>query len=296
MSVISQKSDNEIISSNLTEVSDRQKKLNKLRISQAWEVLSNIKTILPHPGSAADAVSVISHYFTESGWLGRFSIRDKVLICRRLMEVLRESGYEPGELLFPAPAPSDNSVVSYVDNQFSAAAYDIFSSHISGAVPRKYSSFTEMCDSTASGETDACILPIENTSDGKLLSFYSLIDRSDLKISNICDVYSEDDSRRTRYALLRRSMRRPEGESGELYFEFSFCPTPGFTVAEILHAAVLTGLVVYRIDSVPLKYNESNFIFHPVLLGNIDDILVYTLFLALNSAQYTPVGLCSLMT
>ncbi len=296
MSDLSQKSDNEIISENLSEISGRQDKLNSLRIFEACEILRNIKSALPRPGAVTETVNFISHYFSESGWLGRFSTKDKILICRKLSKVLSEAGYEPGDLLFPAPPASDSSVIAYVDNQYSAAAYEILSSSVKGATPRICGSFTEMCDSTSSGETEACILPIENTSDGKLLSFYSLIDRSDLKISNICDVYSEDESRRTRYALLRRSLRRLDDEVNELYFEFSFCPTPGLTVDEILHAAVLADLVIYRIDSVPLRYSESNFIFHPVLLGNIENILVYTLFLSLNSAQYTPVGVCSLMS
>ena len=135
---------------------------------------------------------------------------------------------------------------------------------------------------------------------------YSLIERHDLKISALCDITNEDDTKRTRYALLRQISRPDAGipkGSGEdagtgdnnIYFEFSFSPTPGITLDEILHATVLCGLKIYRVDSVPLRYNESNFIFHIVLLGSLEDIVTYSVFLPLCLAQFTPVGVCRLL-
>ncbi len=296
MNFIEYTSSNEIISDNLSEIAEHQNKLNRLRILQAYEILDSIKPLLEKSVGVSDAVNAASHYFKESGWLGRFSTNDKVLACRRLRDIMREFGYDPGELLFPSALTlSGKTAFAYVDNPYSAAAYDIFSFHGSEADPRLYHSFTEMCDDTAAGLIDACIVPIENTSDGKLLSFYSIIDHADLKITAICDVYSDDESGRTRYALLRRNMLRPESKGADVYFEFSFCQTPGLTVDEILHAAVLSELTIFRIDSIPLSYNESNFIFHPVLLGRIENILVYSIYLFLCSAQFTPVGVFSLI-
>ncbi len=283
-----------VISGNLTEIWERQKKLDVLRLSQAYEILSRIELGIEGAGSAAEAVGSVSLAMREAEWLDRFTTEDKLIICRRLIMRLREAGYEPEDLLSPAREESCASTIAYVENQYSTAAYEIFTSKTPEARARIYNSFTEMCEDTAAGEVDACIVPIENTPDGKLLSFYSLIDRTDLKIAAACDLYGEDESRQTRYALLRRLIPSPGG-ADELYFEFSFAPTPTLAVDQMLSAALLLGLSLYRIDSVSLRYNQSNFILHPILQGNIESILVFALFLSLSAAQYSPVGLFELM-
>ncbi len=284
----------EIISGNLTEIWERQKKLDRLRLSQAYEILSRIAPEIDSAGSAVEAVGAISLAMREAEWLNRFTTEDKLIICRRAGNRLREAGYEPEDLLFTVRQEQGASTIAYVENQYSTAAYEIFTSKMPDARARIYNSFTEMCEDTAAGEVDACILPIENTPDGKLLSFYSLIDRTDLKISAACDLYGEDESRQTRYALLRRLIPSP-GSADELCFEFSFAPTPTLAIDQMLNAALILGLSVYRIDSVSLRYNQSNFILHPILQGDIESILVFALFLSLSAAQYSPVGLFELM-
>ncbi|HHT54806.1 MAG TPA: hypothetical protein GX011_07795 [Clostridiales bacterium] len=292
-------SDHEIIIANLDEIWERQRGLNRLRISQAYEILNQLAPSMRLAGSTAEAIGTAAACFGKSELLKKFSSRDRILICRRLSEMLGSFGFSSDELLFNHPDTPNGTRVAYVINRYSAEAFRIFSSHLPGAQPRIYNSFTEMCEGTASGKADACVIPIENTSDGKLLSFYSLIERFDLKTSALCDITNEDDTKRTRYALLCRHIIRPAAGTREgcdsIFFEFSFSPTPGITLDEILHAIVLCGLNIYRIDSAPLRYNESNFIFHIVLLGSLENIITYTVFLTLCLAQYTPIGVCRLL-
>ena len=294
-------SDHHVIIENLNEIWERQRGLNRLRISQAYEILNQLAPSLQLAGSATEAVGLASACFGESDLLRKFSSRDRINTCRRLSEMLNTFGLDPDELLFPSPEAQNGNGIAYVGNRYSEEAWRIFSSHFPGTGPHVYNSFAEMCEDTASGATDACIIPVENISDGKLLSFYSLIERHDLKISALCDITNEDDTKRTRYALLRRHICRPEaGDSDrgmyhDIFFEFSFSPSPGITLDEILHTTVLCGLKIYRVDSVPLSYNESSFIFHIVLLGSIEDIVTYAVFLQLCMAQYTPIGVCRLL-
>lgn len=306
MRYIIMSSDHQVIIENLNEIWERQRGLNRLRISQAYEILNQLAPSLQLAGSATEAAGIAAACFRESELLRKFSSRDRINTCRRLSEMLSAFGLNPDELLFPLPETQNENRIAYVGNRYSEEAWRIFSSHFPGAGPHIYNSFADMCGDTASGITDACIIPVENTSDGKLLSFYSLIERHDLKIAALCDITNEDDTKRTRYALLRRYICRPEGDKAggedrsvepyhDIYFEFSVSPSPGITLDEILHTTVLCGLKIYRVDSVPLSYNESSFIFHIVLLGSIEDIVTYVVFLQLSMAQYTPIGVCRLL-
>jgi prephenate dehydratase len=132
-------------------------------------------------------------------------------------------------------------------------------------------------------------VPIENTSDGKLANFYSIIDRYELKIWSTCEIESSDGDQVTRYALLTRRLIIPN--SDHCYVEFSFVSTQANTLRNIIEISSLLELSVHRIDSLPLRYNKSSFEISSVLYGTLDNILKFILFVKLNIPQHTVLGL-----
>ena len=284
-------SDNEsrrtdIIAANLRETAERLGRLERLRLLEGYELLSTLSGKMGQLGSPQNVIAAASMLFSSPELDGLFSLSDKVAICRRLVDMMRDSGLDPLELLFQQESEEPLRKVGYVDNPVTAAAGEILAPGCETVI---YHSFTEVCEDTAAGDCDACILPIENTADGKLLNFYSLIDRFDLKICMHCDIYSDNDNHRTRYALLRRGIYPPD-DSAELFLELGIS---GHPPEQLLSAAGLCSLNVHRVDSLPLHYSESDFTFTPVFKGQMCDILVFVVFLAFNHIQYSITGLSS---
>ena len=81
--------------------------------------------------------------------------------------------------IFSSSSPSK---ISYVKNNYSDAAFMRFSSLFKLPKVAYGASFEDACESVYNAASDYCILPIENAANGKLFSFYSLIDKYDLKI------------------------------------------------------------------------------------------------------------------
>lgn len=285
--------DAEIIAGNLRECRASLERLGRLRRLEAFELLGKISGQLADAGSASRAVALAAGEFGRPELRELFDMSDIIEICRRLLAIIRASGLDPLELLLPADTEGGVSRIGYVDNPITAAALELLSSPHPGCTGVRYSSFADMCEDTAAGGCDACILPLENTSDGKLLGFYSLIDRFDLKICSHCDIYSDDDTGRTRYALLRRSLCLPANEEAGIYFEIGFTGPSDIPHERLLCAAGLCRLSLCRVDSIPLRYSEPDFILTPVLHGSLEDILAYAAYLAFVHVRYNIAGISS---
>lgn len=267
-----------IVSSNLRYLTAKQRLLDELRQLEIGE--------LPLPVIGSSGLSGLIRWYHTHIPYRELTLADRVCICRRLLDIY---GDEAGPAVFSSGGESTAERITYVSNQYSEAAFRVFSAYTGTTDGRVCRSFSELCDDIGSGANDACIMPIESTSDGKLMSFYSLIDRFELKIVMTCDIESSDGAQITRYALLRRRVICPE--NGSPYcFEFSFTSSEGCPVNDILSAAALCDLHIYRIDSMPLRYNESVFVFYPILRGLAENIVVFALFLTLNLSQYNAVG------
>lgn len=239
-------------------------------------------------------------------------LRDIVRLWRRLNEgdapdaasrtelccrIYRE--YSPARLLFSRRDPlidylrsgeGTQPVISYVSNPYSEEARDRL---LGAARLREHGcrSFSELCDDIGSGSCDGCIIPLENTSDGKLMGFYSIIDRFELKIFRTCDIESSDGTQSTRYALLTRYACPPQGEAAEHYLEVSLPVTNGAALRQLADAAARMSLELCRIDSVPQHYDEASATHYLVLRGKRDALLCFLLYLRLEHSGHTLIGL-----
>ena len=151
--------------------------------------------------------------------------------------------------------------------------------------------FTAVCEEVYYGRADMCILPLDSSRDAKLISFYRLIGKYELRIVMSCDVPSGDGVM-TRYALLRKSAFLPsekQDKKGELFFEFSFVPDESSALCDVLTAAADCGLRLYKVDALPLTYTDSEFSYD-VILRCPETPEVFALYMSLAVPQYELLG------
>ncbi len=215
------------------------------------------------------------------------TVYDRISYLRSLASADRDALLS---LLFPDEPASLEIKIAYVPNTYSDAALEAMKPRLKNVSIRTCHSFSELWDEIDSGACNACIIPIENTTNGKLISFYTLIDRFEMKISLTYDIENEDGTQSTRFALLRRRIPLPQ-DTSDCLFEFSFSSSEDISLCELLRAAELCCLTLYRIDSLPRQYSQSVFAFHPIFGGSAENISAFILFLHNRLSEFTTVGI-----
>ena len=105
---------------------------------------------------------------------------DSIILCRELLmrkrsadELKRITAIGEGE----ETAAGTHGKIAYPKNKFNDAAFEYLSLAVSTPRAVYTSSINAACEAVAEGSCEFCILPIENSLDGKLFGFYSLLDR-----------------------------------------------------------------------------------------------------------------------
>ena len=220
---------------------------------------------------------------------------DKLTVCRFLAEEYRTKRINILEKLLGNESYGKAVKIAYFRNAYADAAFRIFSQVIEDPAAVYASDFSAVCEEVYYDRADMCMLPLDSSRDAKLISFYRLIDKYELSPIFSCDVTTPDGSVTTRYALLKKSPVLPKKKAADkcdrFFFEFSLIPDNGGTLCEVLSAAVKCGLTLYKVDSIPLTYNESEFSCDVILeVGDIKGLEVFVLFLSLAVPQYEPLG------
>ncbi len=276
---MAKRSNTEILDANLRILEEREASTRELRALA-------IKDVVLPSNNISDIRELAHIYKKYMPADSAFTIADRALFCNHLYDVTNIP-------LNRLDSVCDTNVITdlaYVSNQYSEEAIAILSRPFSVNKKRHYRSFSEMCEDIESGICDGCIVPIENTSDGKLMNFYSIIDRFDLKIAYTCDIENQSGDQITRYALLRNKLATPQSAE-QCYFEFSFVSSENVSLSDMIIAAEISGVRLHRLDSMPLRYNDSEFVYYPVFFGSLNNVIKYMLFLKLNLSQYTMVGI-----
>lgn len=169
-------------------------------------------------------------------------------------------------------------------------------------------SFSGVCEQVFNGLCEYCILPLENTQDGKLVRFYHLIQKYELKIELTCSVTTSDNRHSTVFGLCRRGLSWPQLPlpHKDFCFEFLFWQEPErVTLEELLTAASACSLSLVRADCLPRSDEE-------ILMGAgypfalsfdisaergygpakpEEDFLAFLLYLAVHSPSTLPLGI-----
>ena len=216
--------------------------------------------------------------------------------CIAFFSLLSQNNVSLPQLLAEHDEPYDvfdhktTSKISYVKNNYNDIAFLRFSELFAKPTVSYGTTFEEVCRDVYNSESDFCILPIECSANGKMFSFYSLINKYELKIFAVCDIDEGISGKRTRYALLSRKTLIYQNETQLEYFEFSIIGSEEYQLNDILEAARSSSVSVYRIDTLPVSYDDLKFRFHHVFEGNKKDLLPFIMYLNYKYPQYEVVG------
>ena len=268
----------------LTELDERKDLIDEARTAQIKELVLS----LAHKSS--DSENVLSALSTiKPQKLSVFeNARERIFACKQILSCFPALSIYKED--FAQATPNGSNEIGVLDNNYIRTVLERFSSKKS-FYPIFYSSFDEICENISTGNCTYGILPTESTESGKLLRFYNLIDRYDLKINAVCDIAYSDDSATTRYALVSKSITFPSSCFGDPdYLEFTVNLENSQSLNEILYAASLCSLELHRIDSIPIPYKEKEFSFSPVFKIKKSEIDTFLLYMYLDFPQYTPIG------
>ena len=293
----------EIILSNLEELFHRglhigeqeQAHLRELAREIAAEVADNQTLLtslpdhrLPDSTEQSDQASASN---TFRGALARqLSTRQKVLLCIELSQQIPSPNTFLQDLFPQGEEVREFSQdrISYQKNSYTELAFQRFSQVLSGRARASYAqSFPAVCEDVFNGVCEYCILPIENSGEGRLISFAHLIAQYDLKITATCDVKVGED-KITRFALLRRhATPLRDTEKFPHLFEFSCALSQEQDAEDLLAAARLCGLTM---QYVALRPTEQRKDFHGVFQADDGNLVAYLLYLAMELPTANLIG------
>lgn len=224
------------------------------------------------------------------------STRQRILLCMELRKNLPAPSNLWQDFFFPSGEELSSfsfNRISYQKNSYTEAAFERFSGILREARASYAHSFPSVCEDVYNGICEYCILPVENSTEGRLSSFIRLISQFDLKIAAICDVQTGED-KTTRFALLRRNIAQLHIDPKlPRYYEFSCTLGEYPSVQDLLTAAQFCGL---RIERTELKSDTDGFSsMHIVLRTDRGDLPAFLLYLAMEVPNANTVGLYPLL-
>lgn len=184
--------------------------------------------------------------------------------------------------------------ISYLKNSYNDIAYMQFSSLLDSPRAAYYGSVTDVCESVYNGISEYCILPVETSSDGKLLSFYEAILKYNFKIIAVYDLQGEVGY--TRYALLGKDFPKKDlwtkSKPRNHYFEFVMTGNDALSLEDLLCAADFCSLKLRRIDTLNInkERNSENAYICPVFRVDGSDMQTFLSFLAIDCPDFIPIG------
>ena len=217
---------------------------------------------------------------------------DRARLCLRLTQHPRcASAFSAGlsgggeEL----PSAGAHGKIALVRNRYTEEALDRFSVAMIGAKPSYAASFSDACEEVYTGSSEFCILPLENTENGRLFGFYALLDRYELRICAAHELEAEPG--RIRYALIGKGLPNRLPKQLRWNFECSVATEIGTSPADILQTASELSARLLKIDSLPVLYDDGLQRFYFTFDTDRANALALDLYLSMEHARYTPIGL-----
>jgi len=191
-----------------------------------------------------------------------------------------------------AEEQDETAKIVYLKNSLADIAYSTFSKVIKNARVVYAESFSEVCEEVYYSRVPYCILPLENSDDGRMASFTNLIRKYDLKIVMTCNVESTIE-KITKFALLKREFSVidcPRSMNDGDYLEIELNLGSRGRLHNVLEAADMFGYKLCKIDSFPMQYSEKEYYFNVVFegRGNIDG---FTYWLEFEVQRYDVMGI-----
>ncbi len=189
-------------------------------------------------------------------------------------------------------ATFNTDTVSYLKNSLADIAFNNFSKLLKEPRVSYGETFADVCEDVYYSRNPYCILPIENSDDGRMTGFCNMIRKYGLKIVLTCNVESAN-GKTTRFALLKRDIAKIECKSGMSdgeYVEIGFNFGERIRLQEVLQAASFFGFWLHKVDSFPIYYSEKEYYFDVIFKGN-GDLKKFLFWLELEIPRFEIIGI-----
>ncbi|MBE6680198.1 MAG: hypothetical protein E7598_06735 [Ruminococcaceae bacterium] len=180
-----------------------------------------------------------------------------------------------------------DGTVAFAESQVLIAAFLQFQKKNSRLSPSYVRSFTDACEDVSAGVCDFCILPIENSRDGALLTVYGLIERYELFIARVVSVESNDIT--TKFALLCRGFRGIIETNNIQNIDLRLSARDLDVWAQIYTGASVLGIGFIKNVAVPLMYTDG-YAHICTFSASGETLFAFLLFLSTIRADYTIIG------
>lgn len=296
----------EVILSNLEEVTARALQCDEQDLAHLRELAEQIAAEftdgasffaalsehrLPRPRLSAEIFATVPEL--RAPLLHTLSARRRTMLCMELAKLIPAFRSLWQEFFFPVEEPNRASFnrISYQKNSYTDAAYQRFASLLPEPRASYAHSFPTVCEDVYNGLSEYCILPLENSAEGRLNSFSRLIAEYDMKIAAVCGV-QVGEGRVTNFALLRKTaVILRSGSAFPRLFEFSGMLIDPDAPEDILSAARMFGLKLMRADISSPEGSNNDLLFHPVFSADSGDLPAFLLYLSMALPGANLIGL-----
>lgn len=177
--------------------------------------------------------------------------------------------------------------VAFAESQVLIAAFSKFQKKNSRLTPSYVRSFNDACEDVSAGVCDFCILPIENSREGALLTVYGLIERYELFIARVVSI--ENNEITTKFALLCRGFRGIIDTENIQNIDLRLSARDPHVWAQIYTGASVLGISFIKTASVPLIYTDG-YAHICTFSASGESLFAFLLFLSTIRADYTIIG------
>ena len=229
---------------------------------------------------------------------GRLNVIERAYLCGEINRLCGSSDplfyFEKSEDILE----SDTDTVSYLRNYYADEAYNKFSEELESPQVMYNDDFVGVCEDVYDNRAKFCILPLENTFDGVLNSFRTIISKYELKTVMTCDVSTPDGEGLTKFALLKKNVEILPIGSGALYASFLLevsdfdSELHEISIADILTAAECFGLKLTKLGSHVDSYDAGSVCEAVFMVGN-GDLAGFLCFLQMEAPLFTVSGIYS---
>lgn len=276
----------QILSKNIQVFSERKTGAQRQRRVCVQQLLEQVYN-QAKPQTADVFLKQFRHAFPQSDF------HDRALACLYLSQKLHPTFTFPVGLPSTAtehPAPGAHGKICLVRNRLNESAYEIFSASVVAAKSCYLSSFSEACEDVFDNRCEFGILPIENTSDGKLFGFYSMLDRYELKICAVCHLEPANSEGTVRYALIGKHLPDRIPKQAEWNFEGMIVTRIGKFPKEILDVASEFQADLIQIDSIPILYDDGLQKIYFTFQISPENAAAFHLYMSQEYARYALIG------
>lgn len=286
-----------VLSQNLCELSRREELTKRQKLLTAKELTEELSLFESDPTKIFADFSKISRSEYSPSPAELLAVCEAIA-SSSLKKHVRDVVFIGSNEATPAGA---HSRISFVKNRFNELAYEKFARLLSSPKPEYAQEFSESCENVIDGQSEFCILPISSTTDGRMRSFYSMLDRYELKICSATEIEDDSSATSVKYALIGRACKEPnekaekrekteKSKHEKCIFEFSIISPDGEFLPSLLSVAALSSATTLSIDSLPVEYASHLQRFFLSFSLPTQSALAFRLYVALSHQSYTPIG------